>query len=66
MMATGTRYNIASVRNMIAQLDDWLEQSEETLSNEELKDYPSEDRMERLNVRIEALEAASQALGEIE
>lgn len=61
-MLAVTRYNSRSLANLVAQLQGWIEQSEETLSNEEGKDYPSEDRIETLNARIDSLTEAVDAL----
>lgn len=61
-----TRYNIKSVQSMIAQLEAWIEQTEETLGNAEDADYPNEERIDKLNERLASLEQAKEALEEIE
>jgi septal ring factor EnvC (AmiA/AmiB activator) len=61
-----TRYNIKSVQSMIAQLEAWIEQTEETLGNAEDAEYPNEERIDKLNERLASLEQAKDALEEIE
>ncbi len=39
-------------------LEDYLEQKQEVLDNEESKDYPNEDRLDKLNDQIEILQEA--------
>ena len=60
------RYSIVQVRAMMATLDAWIESSNETLDNANDVDSPNEYRIEILESRIEALQAALDALGEIE
>ena len=62
--AKTTRYSIVGVRNMIAQLEAWIEQSEETLGNAE--DAGNDERVDMLETRIAALEAARDELDAIE
>lgn len=66
MVDTQTRYTIVSVRKMVDTIEGWIEQTEETLGNEESKDYPNEDRLDSLQTRLDALQQALEALGEIE
>lgn len=61
-----TRYDIRSVAKMIAQLDAWIEQTEETLGNAEDAEYPNEERIDKLNERLDALNEAKEALENIE
>lgn len=65
-MTTTRRYSITAVAAMMADLEAWIEQSSDTLNNEEAKDYPNEDRLDNLNTRIDALQAAYDALADIE
>lgn len=65
-MVTTRRYSITAVAAMMTDLEAWIEQSSDTLNNEEAKDYPSEDRLDNLNTRIDALQAAYDALADIE
>lgn len=51
---------------MMAQIEDWITQSNDTLCNEESKDYPNEERMDILNNRIDSLQEAYDALQNIE
>lgn len=64
-MAVGTRYSITSARRMMTELDDWIEQTNESISNEEDRDYPNDARLEALQTRLEALEIALDALGDL-
>ena len=64
--AAATRYSIASVRVMRETLEARIEQSQGVLDREEGRDYPSEDRIDDLTTRIEALQGALDALEEIE
>ncbi|HEY4492455.1 MAG TPA: hypothetical protein VI958_10690, partial [Acidobacteriota bacterium] len=59
-------YLIVQVRQMIANLEGWIEQTEDTLDNAENADYPNDDRIETLQARIDALNEALDALNEIE
>lgn len=59
---TATRYNVRSLAATIAQLQGWLEQSEDTLANEESRDYPNGERIDDLNARVDGLNAAIEAL----
>lgn len=65
-MATTPRYSIIQIQRMMADLEAWIESSSDALNNEEAKDYPNEDRLDNLNTRIDALQAAYDALAEIE
>ena len=65
-MATKTRYTITSVRVMISTLDDWIDQTTDSIDTEESKDYPSDDRLDTLNNRLDQLVAAKDALDDIE
>lgn len=65
-MVTTTRYNIKSVQNMMLQIEAWIDQTEETLGNEESKDYPNDERLESLEERRSALQDAYDALRGIE
>ena len=60
------RNSIVQVRAMMATLDACIESSNETLDNANDVDSPNEYRIEILESRIEALQAALDALGEIE
>ena len=66
MVGTFKRYDIRQVNLMREQLDEWINTSSDVLNNEEAKDYPNEERIDSLNTRIDALQAAYDALGEIE
>jgi hypothetical protein len=61
-MSTVRKYNRASLDNIITELEAWIEQSEDTLGNEESRDYPNEDRLDMLQTRIDQLQQASEAL----
>lgn len=65
-MATMVKYNIRSVQSMMAQLQEWIDSSQDTLNNEESKDYPNDDRVTMLTDRIDALQNAYDALEGIE
>lgn len=65
MAQTQTRYNVSSVHKMMEQLQGWIEQSEETLSNEESRDYPNDEHIDALQERIDALQQAFDALESI-
>lgn len=56
----------SSIDKLIGQLSDWLEEKESSLDREESKDYPSEDRLEKLENQIDTLQAALDALVEYE
>ncbi len=60
------KYSITQVHKVVEQLADWIEQTTETLDNEEAKDYPNADRVENLACRQDALESAQSYLEEIE
>jgi hypothetical protein len=67
MMAVKTvRYSIVQVRQMMTTLESWIDSTEETLGNEEGKDYPNEDRLDSLQTRLDALNEAFSALEGIE
>ena len=59
-------YSITRVHDMMATLQGWIEQSENTLQNEEAKTSPNEDRIENLTTRLDSLNTARDALDEIE
>ena len=61
-----TRYNKRTVVAMADTLEDWINQSQETLYNEESRDYPNDDRIDSLTTRIDSLQNALDALDEIE
>jgi hypothetical protein len=65
-MVTVKSYTIIQIRHMMAELEGYINQIEETLGNEEGKDYPRWDRMDALQTRLGALQAAYDALAEIE
>jgi hypothetical protein len=60
------RYSIVQVQLMMSELSAWIDQTEETLGNEEGKEYPSEDRLDRLQTRLDALQTAYDALSELD
>ena len=60
------RYSIIQVRRVTAELEAWIESSQDALDNAESMDSPNEDRIEALANRIDALQAALDALQEIE
>lgn len=62
---TARRYSEVLVEAMMRELQGWIEQSTDTLNNEESKDYPDDKRMDMLSARIDALQAAYDALEEI-
>ncbi|MHB8308781.1 MAG: hypothetical protein ACYDDH_12010 [Candidatus Desulforudaceae bacterium] len=43
-------------------LEDYRDRKQETLSNEEDRDYPSEKRLDQLSTQIECLESALDSL----
>ena len=45
-------------------LEDYRDQKQEVLSNEEGRDYPSEEKLDRLSAQIECLETALDSLVE--
>lgn len=61
-----SKYNIRSVQVVIQSLEEWVNQSSETLDNEEAKDYPNDERIDSLNNRIDLLMDAIGTLAEIE
>jgi hypothetical protein len=50
--------------NLRIKLEEYKEQKQEVLDNEECKDYPNEDRVDRLTEQVEKLEDALQSLEE--
>lgn len=60
------RYTKVALDKMVEQLEQWVEATDIVRSNEEDKDYPSEDRMDELTTRIDAMESAVSSLQEIE
>ena len=60
------RYNKRSLEKIVDQLKAWIDSSQDSLDNEESRDYPNEDRVSMLGERIESLQAAVDSLEEIE
>ncbi len=60
------KYNSRSLTNVMLLLEDWVTQSQDTLDNEESKDYPNDERIDSLTVRVDSLQAAVDVLNEIE
>lgn len=60
------RYSILGVRRIKAELGEWIEQSEASLDTTESADHPSETRIDMLNDRLASLQAALDALEELE
>ena len=59
-------YSTARIDKIMADLDEMIEASQATLDNANDKDNPNEDRIEELELRIDQLEIARDALQEIE
>ena len=60
------QYSITQVHKVIEEIGDWVEQTEEAIDNEQARDYPNEERVEKLAYRQDALESAKSSLEEIE
>lgn len=60
------RYSITGVKRILAELEAWLEQSQDSLDSEEGRDYPNDERLDRLTQRVDSLQQAYDALDEIE
>lgn len=60
------RYAITQLQKVIDTLTDWRDATQDTLDNEESRDYPNEARVEKLSERIDALTDAIEALENIE
>lgn len=60
------RYSITQIQRVINELTEWRDASQETLDNEEAKDYPNDERIDKLSTRIDALTEAIEALEGIE
>lgn len=65
-MTADKRYSIIQIRRVIGELESWRDASQDALENAESADYPNEERIEKLAVRIDALETAIDALEGIE
>lgn len=65
-MATVTRYDIRSLQRVIAELTGWSEQTESSISTEESRANPNDERLDSLQTRLDALTAAVEALADIE
>mgnify|MGYP001573812012 CR=1 FL=1 len=59
-------YSITQINRVMRELEHWIDQSQETLDNEESRDYPNEERLDKLQKRIDGLQNAYDALEEIE
>lgn len=66
MVAKSVRYNARSLQTMMEQLQDWIDQTQETLDNEESKDYPNDERVDMLTLRLDQLQQAYDALEAID
>jgi len=60
------KYRTTQLTIIIEMLEDWIDSSQETLDNESDKDYPNQERVEKLEARLEALGQAIEALEGIE
>ena len=60
------KYSVTQVRKLKVTLEDFLVQTEETIGNAESVDYPNGARLERLYDRRDELQAAFDALENIE
>lgn len=60
------RYTKPGLHKLVTQLATWINDSQDTLDNEESRDYPSNERIDSLTARIDALQAALDSLEEIE
>lgn len=59
---TTVRFNTASLRKLGQQLERWIGDTQDSLDNEESKDYPSETRIDEYTDRLDALQTAYDAL----
>lgn len=59
-------YTVISLQRIITTLTAWQKAAEDSLDRESEKDTPNDERIERYENRIGALEAAIDALSEIE
>jgi hypothetical protein len=59
------RYNIRTVHNLLEIINEWIESSEESLDNEQQRDYPSNERLDSLQDRIDKLNIAKESLESI-
>ena len=50
--------------NLKEKLEDYKDQKVEVLENEEEKDYPNEERIEKLGLQVDSLESAFEYLDE--
>jgi len=60
------RYSIVQIRQIREYLTDWIEQSQAAIDAECSRDYPDSDRFDALEIRIECLQGALDALEGIE
>jgi len=60
------KYSITQINRVLEELRAWHESTEETLDNEENKDYPNEERVDMLQTRLDSLQEAIDALENIE
>ena len=66
MQAVIKKYSITQINRVLEELRAWHESTEETLDNEENKDYPNEERVDMLQTRLDSLQEAIDALENIE
>ena len=59
------KYNSISLRQVIAELEGWIEQTEDSLDTAESADSPNDERIDMLQDRIDNLQAAVDALSAI-
>ena len=59
-------YSITQVRRVMDELTAWIESTGDALDTAESADYPNDERIDKLQTRLDALEAALEALGDIE
>jgi capsule polysaccharide export protein KpsE/RkpR len=60
------RYNRIALGKVISTLQEWVDQTQETLDNAESADYPNEDRIDTLQTRIDSLQESVDALDNID
>lgn len=60
------RYSIVQVRRMVAELDAWIESTQDALDNAEDAATPNEERIDKLQTRLDALTNAKEELEGIE
>ena len=65
-MKVARRYNSLTVKNTIQTLAEMIESSQDTLDNEESRDYPNQEKIDTLNDRIDYLQQAMDALESID